>query len=568
MAGEKKKGDESHDSDFGNLPPLGDFDTSGGKDEEDGPISGLPPISDINVEVPVPTGGAIKPPPSNLESRRSDFDTPISDFGAGSFPGAAADSDFSPETPALGPGPNSDFETPLFDSAFGGGSGVGQGVGTSTPTQAMETPMFGGANQGRPSGQQQPGGFDGDAFGGGGDFGGFNFEGGTPVPDFSPDTAVPTQPATPSPMGMGMGMAAGAPRGGGGGGGSSILVTVVLVIVALALGLLLGPKATKEWGLGFMPMNPWQVENKDLSDQIAQLESTVAQQKKIIDEGIPKDIDGGQISLEQIAKMQQEIQDLNAQKTKLEEDVTTNKEALDEVERQLATKKDEYLRAEKDYEDLLNQTSIWQARRDGMLSETDRLEGEVGKLQEADVRRMDTKNALEHAVSVLSIQIRDGLPLTPEKFSHDARVSTVDALLAKVKAAQWVDPQLMQEYADLVAKEIEISASRDYFFAKIPTKDRFDVPVDMWAECVMNGNWSVYYRTIDGAHVGVYENVATNTVPQYQFREDLTPELKKRIEETLISQRVPDFEAKIQVLAQNQTMVEDKTEGQRVFDSL
>src|SRR5690349_2816653 len=123
------------------LPPL---DTPGDPDDEG--FSGLPPIVDIKVDTPAvrpsdldtPTPGK-RTPAKRTPSRRTPagpgsaktvatpspagFKTPSdsdlaspSDGGFG-FQDFAADSDFSPETPEIGPGPDSDIETPMFDSA-------------------------------------------------------------------------------------------------------------------------------------------------------------------------------------------------------------------------------------------------------------------------------------------------------------------------------------------------------------------------------------------------------------------------------------------------------------------
>src|SRR5690606_1120401 len=126
------------DSGLGNLPPLSDFDSGDGGDADrgglppagksSGGIGSLPPISDIPLETPQPAGGNIKPTPRSFGDAAEDFDTPTSDLdspvpsrsGTG-FQDLAADSDFSPETPEIGPGPDSDIETPMFDSAFGAG---------------------------------------------------------------------------------------------------------------------------------------------------------------------------------------------------------------------------------------------------------------------------------------------------------------------------------------------------------------------------------------------------------------------------------------------------------------
>ena len=90
----------------------------------------------------------------------------------------------------------------------------------------------------------------------------------------------------------------------------------------------------------------------------------------------------------------------------------------------------------------------------------------------------------------------------------------------------------------------------------------------MWAECLMNGNWSVYFVTIDGKHVGSYENVSSSEVPVYEFREDLPSSIKKDIQTQIKAARVEDYKEKIQVLKEKQALFEDKSRYQRTYNSL
>ena len=199
MADDKKKDnkpqDFSSDSGLGNLPPLSDFDSQSGISSDSGlpPLSsfdsdisrtpsdagGLPPISDIEIQTPMPTGGNVRPSPPGFGAPKDTFSSGGLASSGGGFQDLAADSDFSPETPEIGPGPDSNVDTPMFDSAFGGGSGgFSAAVDTPAPTQAMETPMFG-ASGPLPSGGGG-GGFGGGDFGGfgGGGAGGGSFGGG------------------------------------------------------------------------------------------------------------------------------------------------------------------------------------------------------------------------------------------------------------------------------------------------------------------------------------------------------------------------------------------------------
>lgn len=585
MADEKRrKGEESPEEkeslegDLGSLPPLSDFESSeGGSDsglpsagglhaDFDSDLGGLPPISDIPVETPVPTGGNVRPAPPGYERRRemsldtplddSGFETPSSDPGTG-FQDLAADSDFTPETPEVGPGPENDIETPMFDSAFGAGDSTldTPSPRTSAPTQAMETPMFG-ASAGAAAGRQGASamGFDDDAFGGRG------FDRGTPVPDFSPDTAAPTQ-ATPPPVGM---RPAPAPRGGGVG---AVLVAIIMLIIGLAVGVFGGGYFTKN--VVNLPMNPWATALEDAERQIADKDTQISGlNQRITDLQDIQAKEGVPVNQEEIDRMMEEVRTLSAQLETLRADSATQQAELDRLTREVELKNEEYAVAEQDYESLLNLTAIERARRDGLLAETDRLQTQVGLLEDADQRRMQTKSALEHAVDLLVVEVREGMPLTPAKYSRDARIAAVERLRAKVASANWVDPDLLNEYTSLYMAELAIAGSREYFFAKVPVSDRFGTQGSMWAECVMNGNWSVYYRTIDGAHVGVYENAAVSGTPQYGFRDQTAKEVRENIEAAIAGMRSPDYQQKIAALVDKQTIVDHKSEGQKVFDSL
>jgi hypothetical protein len=84
----------------------------------------------------------------------------------------------------------------------------------------------------------------------------------------------------------------------------------------------------------------------------------------------------------------------------------------------------------------------------------------------------------------------------------------------------------------------------------------------------MNGNWSVYFRTLDGKQVGIYERVAGSKPARYSFRQFLDSGVAKQVEQEVIAARVPDYEEKINSLAQREVLMDNKSGVQRVFDSL
>ncbi len=126
---------------------------------------------------------------------------------------------------------------------------------------------------------------------------------------------------------------------------------------------------------------------------------------------------------------------------------------------------------------------------------------------------MITRDTLESNIERLEILVRESPPLAPEKYSRAARIAAVEELKQRADGMNWVDAKLLDAYTALYLQELEIARSREYFFAELPVTDRFGTTTMSWAECVMNGNWGVYYRTLDGEHIGVYQNTAAEGSP-------------------------------------------------------
>lgn len=584
--GKRPAKDTSSDSGLGNLPPLSDFDSQAGLTPSDsgalpplgnfnrqsGP-GGLPAISDIDIETPNPTGGNIRMTPPSFGSGFGDsfssgsgLETPSNPSGGGlSTPGKgsgfqdlAADSDFSPETPEIGPGPDSNVDTPMFDSAFGGGSG-GFGAAVSTPmaTQAMETPMFGGSTA-PPAGG---GAFGKDTFGGGG----FDFNAGTPPPDFSPDTDMrqqfqpPTTGADGGKKGKGK-----APKSGGGGGGSPAVLAGV-GIAALIIGILAGPYAA-----GFLPLpNPNAAEITRLSTENKRLEAEVG---RLTAAG------GGEaikINPEELKKLQEDVVAAKEELNKVTAELTAGttelgnvKANLDQVNKDLSDKNAQYVTAQEQLEELENQTAIVQARQTGLVAEVERLTTQVGQLEEANTRSLASKQSLETAVDRLIIQIKEGSPLTPEKYAYTSRLARANALRDKLGDSKWITPELQAEYTELYLAELTIAQAQEYFFAKLTVTDEYGTKTQKWAECLMKGNWAVDYRTLDGKNIGTFENIATTDSPVWGFREDLPENVKRGIEDGIVANRVPDWMEKVTVLAGKQIAMDGENGFQRAFGSL
>ncbi len=570
-------GDDDDSFGTGSLPPLSDFDSGGDEGEDDadlppldtpdsvedeGPISGLPPIVDIRVDTPaVRPSDLDTPTPSKPDEPETPapagFDTPNDALdspepaGLG-FQDFAADSDFSPETPEIGPGPDSDIETPMFDSAFGGDAddfSTG-GTGTSAPTQAMETPLFG---------SQPEVGFDDDAFGlPTPDVGA---DSGTPVPDFSPDTGggvttdagIPAAPMAQPPKKRNrlVGM----------------LVSLLLIVVGVAIGIV----AFQVFALPSVPYLPDRaanaLEEKDLEIDkrdvdIAQLQRQVDDLTRVSDSGRPAP------SPEELDKLLREIRAADTQLENKQAELSDLDNSLELVRADIEEKSSDFVEAQEALDDLNNEFNLTQAQYEGLDAENRRLTEVVGALEVANARRQATKDTLLHSIDLLNVHVQGGSPLSPERYDHDSRLARVSALHDKVARAKWVNPQLLDEYTGLYLAELGISSSREYFYARIPIHNKVGDTVYRWAECLMNGNWSVYFHTIDGKVVGSYENAAGSGPPRYEFREDLPGGMRSDILDAIKAARPGDFKEKIAVLQQKQKIYETRSRYQTDFDSL
>jgi hypothetical protein len=123
-------------------------------------------------------------------------------------------------------------------------------------------------------------------------------------------------------------------------------------------------------------------------------------------------------------------------------------------------------------------------------------------------------------------------------------------------------------YTQIFQREMEIASTKEYFFARVPVTDKFGSVEAKWAECLMMGNWAVYYRTLDGKNIGIYEDIAEEGPPRYGFKEDMPPHVQKEVEEMIVSSRVEDYQAKVKVLAEKEAVRSGDTSMQQLYDSL
>ncbi len=561
----------SDESSLGNLPPLSDFESSDGgnfdsnlpplsgidsdSDKADaGSLGGLPPISDIPVETPVPESGGLDTPASPATPA---FDTPTSQHAdtptdTSGFQDLTADSDFTPETPEVAPpGPESDIETPMFDSAFGADSSAFSGAAdTSAPTQAMETPMFG-ANPQAPAAGIGDQGFDADAFGA-------NMDQGTPAPDFSPDTIPPG--ATPATM-AGMG------DDDGGGRARGMLVGGVIGVAALLGGIVAGPYVANS--LSFMP-NPAKATIAEKDTEISTLTGRVRSLEAASSVGAPTNVTPEERDRLQAeaTELQTQINGLNEQKSGIEAQLGQVQQQLAGATTDLEDTTEKFVEAKADYDQLIKDTSITQAQKQGLDAEVDRLQILTGRLEDANIRRIETIESLRSNIAALEIIVREGNPLVPEKYSRESRIQKITDFANRAEAAKWVNPSLLDEFNELYRQELTISQNREYFFATVPVQDRFGTRGTMPAECLMNGNWGTYYRTLDGEHIGVYSNLAAEGPASYMFRDSEDGTAQKQIENEIFSSRTQGYEAMLNVLVQKHLIYDDRGEMQKKYDSL
>lgn len=553
------------DSGLGNLPPLSDFDSHGGLDSE-GDL--LPPLGefeskDSSLLGAGDTRGAQRPPgapfPSDLSSdvgipraARSDVEKP--DFGLVSdgFQDLAADSDFSPETPDIGPGPDSTLDTPIFDSAFGGADSAFGLDQSATATQAMESPMF-------------------EDFGSDLEFG--TGTGVTPVPDFGPDTGFGD---------VGLEMGAAAPIGGVATQpvvepsakvsrkGVSGWWIIIVGLTALLVGMFTSYRYP-QYLVQYIPGNPLQQEIQARDAEITRLNARIntLQQLQATPER-PADISQERLDelTNEILTRTRELDEIRGQLEATRASLETQRRELEAVERSYGELTQEVIAAREFLDDLKNDTAIVQARQRGLISEVERLTGYVGELEEANAHRIAVKQAFDFNVNRLLVQVKESIPLAPERFNFEKRVQSVEQLRSEAENSLWITPELLKKYTDIYIRENEMAQATDYFFARIPVTDRFGHKSLTWAECLMRGNWGVYYRTLDGKNIGSFENLGTRELPRWTFRENLPEEVKKSIEAFIISTRVPDFEGQVQVIAENELAGKEGSTWQLIYSSL
>jgi len=578
---------QPQDSALGNLPPLSNFDSSGfesdgglpplssfesdtaGSDENKS-MGGLPPIKDIGLETPEPAGGNIKIPPAGFDPNEFNVGQgggePLgneTDETKPDFQNLGGDSDFSSGTSDFNLASDSNIDTPMFDSAFGSVDSA-QPLDASGPGQDQAAPVFGGEDVQFDGGGEAPIAFDDSAFDAAEDFVAAGTPAGTPASDFAPDLGSPLDTPT-----AGLPPMDGKPAKAKGGGSMNKLVVAGIAVAALIIGIVMGNVLSNT--LTFIP-NPLRTAVSEKDTEISLLESRIKRyQEKATTSDAPlvtqEELDAMLTQKEELGKA---IEALTAQQTETQTKLDGAKSQLAQVETDLNSKTEEYVDIQDAFEDLENQTAIVQARQMGLVAEVDRLTGLVGKLDEANTRSRATKEALEHNIDLMLINIKEGIPLTPQKYSREGRIAAVENLKAQVEAAKWVTPALQNAYTALYLRELEIASLSEYFFARLPVTNSIGEKELKWAECLMKGNFAVYYRSLDGKNIGIYENIADEeSTPSYGFIENLPERAQEALEAQVVAARVDDFEVKLQRLAQKEE-IENGPDStfQKIFNSL
>jgi hypothetical protein len=341
---------------------------------------------------------------------------------------------------------------------------------------------------------------------------------------------------------------------------------VIAAGIGLILGIVAGPYAAK-----YLPLpNPSAAEiakvkadNTRLQDENKKLQTlTTGDKTTKVD---PKEREK---LIADIAKLKEDANAAQGALDATNKELEEKKASLAKVEQDTQDKTAEYVKLQGEFETLDNETKITQARQRGLIAEVERLNGQVGKLEEANARSIATKDSFTHAVDRLAIQVQEASPLTPEKYNHDARVTAVNDLREKAASAPWVTPALLEAYTSMYLKEMEIASSQEYFFAKVPVTDKLGTRTRKWAECLMQGNWAVRFRTLDGENVGSFENVGTAANPQWGVKEFADPAAQREVAALIAAKRTPNFEEAVALLIEKEKKAQGSSDRQRKFDSL
>ena len=437
---------------------------------------------------------------------------------------------------------------------------VGAGGSSGGPT--VPTPPGGLGGVGTPPGG--PGGLEPPGAGGGpgglGDVGGVGDLG-------RPTTPAPGFPTPPGGLGTPAGPGLGAGLGGAGlpkipfaeeepkqGKLKFILGSVLLFVIGILIGGA-GMFFGGEW-LGIIG------EEKETADivvtrgqaeqKINQLQQTVTEYEQAV--GRIPDAKNKMQELAERAAAQGTIDQLETTLA----DMTDKQEEYAALQLSLTQINDRVAEAQGDLSRMQSEYTVVLARRDGLTEEVGKLESLVGRLEDANQRRQAVRDSVERQLSLLAIQIKESNPVVPMEYRREERLKKVGNLREKLAQSDWVYPELMGEFNDLYREQLELATTQRWFLVQLGV-DTPDGKERKWAECVNQGLWTVYFRTLDGKNVGQCVNTSLAGVPDYQLVTEIGKALKQQIIDTVVSARPVDFEERVTAVAGQAVLAKKRT---------
>jgi len=225
-------------------------------------------------------------------------------------------------------------------------------------------------------------------------------------------------------------------------------------------------------------------------------------------------------------------------------DMEEKEQKYEELEAYLDEINDAITTANQDLKGTQSELTIVTARNEGLKGEVAKLESLVGKLEDANNRRVAVKEAVEESIALLAAQLKDSSPLVPPEFNKDKRIARVEALRNKLAGSNWAYPELIKEFASLFVEEIKLNSEQHHFLAKLPLEVQGQ-PTQRWCECLSLGTWAVYFQTLDRRLVGVFMNTAEAGRPKYEFITELTNVEKGQIRAELERMRPESFDEQV-----------------------
>ncbi len=300
----------------------------------------------------------------------------------------------------------------------------------------------------------------------------------------------------------------------------------------------------------------------ELKEQIRQLNGQLVQYQQAVGD------------IEQAQQMAQELQQRQAAEGTIEQvmqrvaDMEEKQARYDELEVYLEEINDAIVAANEERNRTRSEVDILTARKEGLIEEVAKFEDLVGKLEDANERRLAVKEAIEESLVLFMVNLRESAPVVPPEFSKTKRLARAEQLQTKLAQTNWAYPALIQEFTDLFLEEIELNSQQHYFLAKLPLEVKGQT-TERWCECLSLGTWAVYFQTLDRRTVGVFMNTAEVGKPKYEFITELENAEKVQIRAAIGRLRPADFEKRIARLpGAPQQVIKQKGGVAKFFDLL